>query len=131
MPAHFEIHVSGMERAKAFDDAVMGWHFVPMSDVGGDEVNSHLITGDDIGPGHALSGGMMARMDAAPAAGGPIRGCPLTFAVADVDATYAKALDHGGAEALPPTDYPGIGRAAYCEDGEGNVFGIITSAGES
>ena len=131
MPAHFEIHVSDMERAKSFYDAVMGWHFVPMSEGGGNQVAYHLITGDDIGPGRSLTGAMLRRTGDAPVPGGPIRGCTLTFEVNDVDATYAKAIDHGGAEALPPTDYPGIGRAAYCEDGEGNVFGIITSAGES
>jgi hypothetical protein len=49
----------------------------------------------------------------------------LTFTVADVDATYKKALATGGAEAMPPTDFEGIGRLAYCEDGEGNIFGII------
>ena len=131
MPAHFEIHVNDMDRAKRFYTAVLGWEYVPMSEGGGDDVQYHLVMSDDIGPGHPLTGGMMLRMGDAPAAGGPIRGCTLTFEVADVDATYATALENGGAEALPPTDYPGIGRAASCEDGEGNVFGIITSAGES
>ena len=36
------------------------------------------------------------------------------------------ALANGGAEALPPEDYPGIGRCAYVEDGEGNIVGMIT-----
>lgn len=35
--------------------------------------------------------------------------------------------DLSGAQALPHTDFPGIGRVAYCEDGQGSVFGIITS----
>lgn len=131
MPAHFEIHVSDMERAKQFYGDVMGWSFMPMSDGGGDEMEYHLVSGDGVGEDHEITGGLMRRMGDAPSAGSPIRGCTLTFEVADVDATYARALNVGGAEALPPTDYPGIGRAAYCEDGQGNVFGIITSAGES
>ena len=28
-----------------------------------------------------------------------------------------------------PTDYPGIGRCAYVEDGQGNVVGMITPEG--
>jgi predicted enzyme related to lactoylglutathione lyase len=52
----------------------------------------------------------------------------MTFEVDDCDATYAWALANGGAEALPPMDYPGIGRAAYVEDGQGNIVGMITSA---
>jgi len=78
-----------------------------------------------------LSGALMGRMDGKPAAGGPIRGCTLVFEVGDVDAKYARVLDIGGAEALPPTDFPGVGRAAYCEDGQGNVFGMITSEGDN
>ncbi|MEO3413933.1 VOC family protein [Roseovarius sp. CAU 1744] len=130
MAAHFEIHVNDVARAKRFYGDVLGWRFAAMDEAGGDEIEYHLVDADGIGDGHALTGGLMRRMGDGPAPGGPIRGCTLTFAVADVDATYAKALENGGAEALPPTDYPGIGRAAYCEDGEGNVFGIITTAGE-
>ena len=130
MAAHFEIHVNDMDRAKRFYGDVLGWRFIPMSEGGGDEVEYHLVEADGIGDGHALTGGMMRRMGDAPAPGSAIRGCTLTFEVADVDAIYQKALNTGGAEALPPTDYPGIGRAACCEDGEGNVFGIITPAGE-
>jgi len=132
MTAHFEIHVNDMSRAKAFYGAVLNWRFAPMSDGGGDEIDYHLVSCDHIGERHNLTGGLLRRMDdSSPAPGSPIRGCTLTFEVADVDATYEKALKSGGAEALPPTDYPGIGRAAYCEDGEGNVFGIITPAGET
>ena len=128
MPAHFEIHVSDMDRAKAFYANILGWTYEPMSNGGGDEIQYHLVLASDIGPGNPLTGGLMLRQDASPAAGGPVRGCSLTFEVADVDERYATALASGGAEALPPTDFPGIGRAAYCEDGEGNIFGMITSA---
>ena len=52
----------------------------------------------------------------------------MTFDVADCDERYAWALANGGAEALPPTDFPGVGRCAYVEDGQGNVVGMIASA---
>jgi hypothetical protein len=128
MPAHFEIHVDDMDRAKTFYAKVLGWTFSAMSDGGADASAYQLIAGDGIGGTAPLTGGMLKRQDASPAPGGPIRGCTLTFEVADVDERYATALANGGSEALPPTDYPGMGRVAYCEDGEGNVFGMIKPA---
>ena len=120
--AHFEIHAADTAAARAFYSGLFGWEFTPMP--GGEEAEYALISGPGIDAG--LTGGLMKRMDATPAPNGPIRGCTLTFEVADCDDRYAWALSHGGAEALPPTDYPGIGRAAYVEDGQGNVVGFIT-----
>lgn len=120
---HFEIHVTDGDRARGFYAGLFGWRFAPMP--GAEDVDYHLIEGDEIGMGKGLTGGMMRRMGPAPEPGSPIRGGTMTFAVADCDASYEWALANGGAEALPPTDYPGIGRAAYVEDGEGNVVGMI------
>ena len=55
----------------------------------------------------------------------------MTFEVADCDERYEWALSNGGAEALPPQDYPGIGRCAYVEDGQGNVVGLIKPEGDA
>ena len=124
MPAHFEIHVSDMARAKSFYGEIFGWSFEEMAV--GEGVEYFLVTADDIGGDGPLTGALMSRMGNPATAGSPIRGATVTFEVDDCDARYARALELGGAEALPPTDYPGIGRAAYCEDGEGNVVGMIT-----
>lgn len=124
--AHFEIHVTDIERAKAFYHGLFGWNFNPMP--GAEDAGYHLIEGDQIGSGKALSGGIMRRMGEAPAQGAPIRGGTMTFEVNDCDKSYQWALDNGGAEALPPENYPGIGRCACVEDGEGNVVGMITPA---
>jgi len=123
---HFEIHASDVDQAKAFYTGLFGWSFAPMP--GGEEIDYHLIEGDDIGPDQQLSGGLMRRMDETPQSGSPIRGGTMTFEVADCDDRYAWALAHGGAEALPPQEFPGIGRCAYVEDGAGNVVGMITPA---
>ncbi|MGV6803721.1 MAG: VOC family protein [Ruegeria sp.] len=125
---HFEIHVSNVEQAKAFYAGLLGWSFAPMP--GGEEVGYHLIEGEEIGDGNGLTGGLMQRIGDAPTAGSPVRGGTMTFEVADCDERYTWALAHGGSEALPPTDYPGIGRCAYVEDGQGNIVGMITPAQE-
>ncbi|MHB8733445.1 MAG: VOC family protein [bacterium] len=46
------------------------------------------------------------------------------FGVDDCDATAAKAKELGGKVMQPPTDIPGIGRFAVCQDGQGAVFAI-------
>ncbi|MBE1284710.1 MAG: VOC family protein [Rhodobacteraceae bacterium] len=125
---HFEIHVSDVEQAKAFYAGLFGWAFAPMP--GGEDVGYHLIDGDQIGGGSSLTAGLLGRADDAPANGGPVRGGTMTFEVDDCDERYAWALTNGGAEALPPTDYPDIGRCAYVEDGQGNIVGMITPAAE-
>ncbi|MDE0589866.1 VOC family protein [Halocynthiibacter sp. C4] len=123
---HFEIHAADVEAAKAFYTGLFGWSFAPMP--GGEEMGYHLIEGADIGMDKGVTGGLMARMGDTPEKGAPVRGGTMTFEVADCDASYAWALENGGDEALPPTDYPGIGRAAYVEDGQGNIVGMITPA---
>lgn len=126
---HFEIHVSDSNRAQAFYTGLFGWSFHPMP--GGEEIGYALIEGPDIGAGKGLTGGMMLRSGPAPDAGGPVRGGTMTFDVADCDASYDWALKNGGAEALPPMDYPDVGRCAYVEDGEGNIVGMIASETEA
>lgn len=123
--AHFEIHAVDPARARAFYTGLFGWSFTPMQ--GGEAVDYHLIAGPHFNA--ALSGGMMRRMGDAPQSGAPVRGGTMTFDVADCDERYAWALANGGAEALPPADYPGVGRCAYVEDGEGNIVGMITPQG--
>ena len=91
---------------------------------GGEAVSYHFIEGT--GLNKSLAGGIMQRMDATPSPGGPVRGCTMTFEVSDCDERYKWATNNGGAEALPPQDYPGVGRCAYVEDGEGNIVGIFT-----
>lgn len=122
--AHFEIHANDVTAAQRFYTGLFGWSFDPMP--GGEEMEYFLITGDGIGEDTGLTAGIMKRMGDSPEQGAPIRGGTMTFEVKDCDTSYAWALANGGAEALPPEDYPGIGRCAYVEDGQGNVVGFIT-----
>ena len=122
MAAHFEIHAADTAAARAFYTGLFGWSFEPMP--GGEDVDYQLISGPGFGEG--LTGGMMKRMGSAPEPGSPVRGCTLTFEVSDSNERYDWALANGGSEALPPTDFPGIGRCAYVEDGQGNIVGFVT-----
>ena len=37
-----------------------------------------------------------------------------------------RGVELGGTEALPATDWPGIGRGGYLLDPDGNIFGLIS-----
>ena len=53
---------------------------------------------------------------------------PLWFgyvAVDDVDRSAAKAVELGGAQHVPPTDIPGVGRFAFLADPVGAMFYIM------
>lgn len=123
---HFEIYVADVEKAKSYYSELFGWSFSLMP--GAEEWEYHLAEGRDIGADKDCTVGILLRPDAPHPAGSAVRGGTMTFEVDDCDAKYAWALDNGGAEALPPDDYPGIGRFAYVEDGQGNIVGMITPA---
>ena len=125
MVAHFEIHATNVEAAKAFYGGLFGWTFSPMP--GGEPVEYQLIEGAHFVNG--LSGAMMRRMGDTPASGAPIRGGTMSFDVSNCDERYAWALANGSSEAMPPADYPNVGRAAYVEDGQGNIVGMVTPIG--
>jgi predicted enzyme related to lactoylglutathione lyase len=47
------------------------------------------------------------------------------FAVADADATLARAIELGGKSCAPPMDVPGVGRMAVMTDPQGAAFAVI------
>ena len=48
-----------------------------------------------------------------------------TVDVADVDASFEKALANGAQVAVPKIPIPGVGWLVYCKDTEGNIFGMM------
>jgi uncharacterized protein len=59
--------------------------------------------------------------------GGPQPHWVASFGVEDADEGARKTLELGGEILLPPTDVPGMGRAAVLRDPQGAVFGVFAS----
>ena len=99
-----------------FYETVFGWTHTssPMGEGGALYTELHL--GDD----HI--GGAMDMNPMAPAEMPSY--WAVYFNVADVDAAYKTALDAGGSEMLPPTDFPG-GRFAFVSDPQGAAFALL------
>jgi uncharacterized protein len=95
---HFEFHASEPERLIDFYSKLFGWRF---EEYGGGEQPYWVI---DTGEG---------------AIGNADR-------QAGVDGLMRRGVELGGTEALPATDWPGIGRGGYLLDPDGNVFGLIS-----
>lgn len=55
----------------------------------------------------------------------------VVFAVADTDASVAKAEELGAKVLMPPLDIPAVGRFAVLQDPVGAVFQVIRNAGSS
>jgi uncharacterized protein len=127
---HFEIHASEPQKLIDFYSALLGWKF---QDYGGGETPYWVIdTGEGAinnvagQPGLGINGGLIQRQGPRPEAGAPVVGCNIVVGVDDVDGLMARGIELGGTEALPATDWPGIGRGGYLLDPDGNVFGLIS-----
>jgi uncharacterized protein len=59
--------------------------------------------------------------------GGPEAHWIAYFGTDDVDVAARKAEELGGSVLLPPTDVPGMGRAAVLRDPQGAAFGVFAS----
>ena len=116
-PVHFEIHAGDPERAVAFYTSVFGWKFERWG-----EAPYWVIS---TGEGNGIDGGLLPRQGPAPEASAPVHGFVNTIAVTDLDASLDAVTDAGGTLALPKNPVPGVGWLAYCNDTEGNVFGLL------
>lgn len=116
---HFEIGADNPERAVKFYTDAFGWK-VEKWDSPDKEVEYWLVTtGPKDQPG--IDGGIFRRP-------GPAKGNVInTIDVTSVDDSAKKITELGGKLAVPKMPIPGVGWLAYCEDSEGNVFGIMQS----
>lgn len=109
---HFEIHVDNPRRAIEFYGTVFGWKFDKWN---GPEEYWVITTGENTRPG--INGGMLKRRS-------PQGSVYDTIEVLSVDEYSSKVLEFGGKVVVPKMPIPGVGYLAYCQDTEGNIFGI-------
>ncbi len=110
---HFEIPTDNPERAARFYREVFGWQIQKWQ---GPTEYWLVTTGPDGQPG--INGGLTRRQP-------PNSGTVNTIAVASVAQAVASIEAKGGKTVMPKTTLPGVGYLAYCQDTEGNVFGVM------
>lgn len=109
---HFEIGVDDPKRAVKFYQDVFGWRINKWG-----PMDYWLIkAGEDNEPG--INGALMERPD-------PKTTTVNTISVPSVDEFMKKVEKSGGKAMDEKRPIPGVGYFAYCQDTEGNKFGIL------
>ncbi len=110
-PIHFEISAKDSKRAVEFYKNAFGWE---ISNYG--TMDYWLVkAGEDkeIGINGAISGESS------------FKGTVVTINVPSYEDAVKKIVEAGGKTLTPKAAVPGVGYMSYCEDTEGNVFGIM------
>jgi uncharacterized protein len=107
---HFEIASNDPSKAVKFYNETFGWTFQKWD---GPQEYWLISTGPDGQPG--INGGLLRGQ----------RPTVNTIDVANIDATLATVNSKGGKICMPKFDIAGVGHVAYCEDPEGNMFGVL------
>jgi uncharacterized protein len=110
---HFEIPASDPESAANFYKKAFGWKIEKWP---GPTDYWMVITGADGAPG--INGGLLRKQ-------APTVATTNTIGVESVDAAVAAVQGAGGKLLAPKMPIPTVGYFAYCEDPEGNVFGVM------
>lgn len=109
---HFEINADEPERAVKFYQDVFGWQIHKWE---GPEDYWLVSTSPDEEPG--INGGIMRRNS-------PGASTYNTVDAPSIDEFLVRAVAAGAQVILPKMAVPGVGYQAYCQDTEGNIFGI-------
>ena len=111
---HFEIPAENPERAAAFYNKAFGWKIEKWP---GPMDYWMVNTGADGTPG--INGGLMKK--------GNVSTTTNTIGVDSVDKAIEAVTNAGGKLIMPKTPIPTVGYFAYCQDSEGNLFGVMHS----
>ncbi|MCO6415398.1 VOC family protein [Siccirubricoccus sp. KC 17139] len=118
----YELLTSDPQAAASFYGAVLGWKAKVPEIPGVPETGYRLFS-----TGETEVAGLMALPPGAAEQGmGP--GWLGYVGVEDVDAAAAAILAAGGAQHMPPTDIPGVGRFAFLADPQGVPFYVMRGA---
>lgn len=112
---HFDVPVDDPDRAIVFYSTVFGWKIEKWA---GPQDYWLIATGGSEQPG--IDGGMMKRE-------APVVTVVNSIDVPSVDDFAERVIAAGGKVVMPKTAIPGVGYLAYCQDTEGNTFGIMQS----
>ena len=125
---HFEIHASEPQKLIDFYSELLGWEFSQFGEVPywSIETGEGAIGNVAGTAGHGINGGLTERRGPRPEVGAPVNGCNIVVGVDDVDGLMRRGIELGAIEAMATQDWPGIGRAGYLIDPDGNVFGLIS-----
>lgn len=115
----YEVMTTDPAAAKRFYGALMGWEVEEVPNMGGYALFKAA---------GAQVAGVMLLPDEAKAMGAPPSWSSYV-AVADVDATTAKAQGLGATVLVPPTDIPGIGRFSMFQDPQGAAISTFMGTG--
>ncbi|HZS45758.1 MAG TPA: VOC family protein [Blastocatellia bacterium] len=107
---HFEIAASEPERASEFYRKVFGWEIKKWD---GPQPYWLVSTGNKEQPG--IDGGILKGNN----------GTVNSIDVDSVDDYISKVTASGGKVAMPKMEIQGVGFIAYCQDTEGNTFGLF------
>ena len=110
---HFELPADNPERAVEFYKKSFGWSFQKWA---GPQEYWLVNTGPDSQPG--INGGILRRQH-------PGASTCNTIGVASLEEAVTTVTKNGGKIGLPKMAIPGVGYLAYCQDTEGNVFGML------
>jgi len=110
---HFEIPAKNPERAVKFYQGVFGWKVEKWA---GPMDYWLATTGDDTEPG--INGAITEKSDY-------VHATTNTISVPSYEDAVKKIVEAGGKVLMPKAAVPGIGYMTYCEDTEGNIFGIM------
>ena len=113
-----ELITPDVDTAAAFYAGLFGWKASPMQMGDDGPLYTVWMLGDDNG----IGGAMLPPMEGMP----PFWG--VYFAVADCDATVAKAKELGATVLAEPMDLAGVGRMSALMDPQGAVFSVIKNA---
>jgi predicted enzyme related to lactoylglutathione lyase len=113
---HFEIAATDPEKVMKFYENAFGWKIEKWN---GPTEYYMVNTGDQAKPG--INGAITPRE-------GALGATINTIDVPSFDDALEKVIANGGKAVTDKTVIPGVGTMCYCEDIEGNKFGIMEAA---
>ena len=120
---HFEIVAVNPDRAIDFYSKVFGWEFKKFEE---SEMDYWTIMSVPQNTPNAINGGLRKEMGTdVKEKTKSVNGFINFVAVDSIDGTLEKIKNNGGKIVQPKMAVPKVGWLAYCDDSEGNIFGVI------